>query len=355
MKRYGHLFPQITAFPNLLRACRRAACGKKNKRYVSQFLQNMESNLLCIQRELESETYVWGDYYTFEITDPKPRIISAPSFRDRIVHHAICNVIEPIFDATFIDNSFACRKGKGALAGVFAYEKIIHHHPELVHVLKCDVRKFFPSVDHEVLFALIKRKIKDPPLLRLLHNLIFIDEGKGLPIGNLSSQLFANIMLSPLDHHLKETLKVKHYLRYMDDFMIVHEDINVLRQIRIESKRFLSETLKLTMHPNKQHIWKVENGLDWLGFRIFPNGYKRLRGVIVRRFRFRLKSFNRGDNQQVTDFSSVRSSIASFLGMAKHANTFSLCREIFQECDPSGLGLFSLVRSMKTRYPVKSG
>lgn len=180
MKRYGKLFERVIDFKNMLRAFQQASSGKKERAYVNVFFAHLEKNIFRMIREMEAQDYRWSKYYIFEINDRKKRMISAPVFRDRIVHHAICNVINPIFDKIFIEHSYACRAGKGTLAAVKAYEKMINHHPELICNLKCDIRRYFPSIAHRILFHLIQRKTRDKRLLHLLKSLIFTEQGKGI-------------------------------------------------------------------------------------------------------------------------------------------------------------------------------
>jgi len=344
MKRYGNLFESVVDFQNLIKGHNQASKGKKHKNYLTEFNLELEENLLQIQSELINEKYVWGDYYTFEVKDSKKRIISAPVYRDRVVHHALCNIIEPVFDKTFIDNSFACRKGKGTLAGVKAYETIINTNPELKYVLKCDIQKYFASIDHCILFEQVSKKLKDKKMLDLLQALIFTGAGKGIPIGNLTSQLFANIYLNKLDHYLKEEAGIKYYLRYMDDFLVVHENKDYLREIREKIKIFCKAELTLTLHPNKQHISNIENGLTWLGYRVFRNGYKRVRTANVVRFRQRLKRLEHDYQKGQITQSEVHASLSSWIGLSKHANAYNLSQSIFAERDICNLGKYSLCK-----------
>jgi len=344
MKRYGNLFESVVDFQNLAVSFKQASRGKKQKVYIIEFFLDLEENLLQIQSELEREEYMWGGYYIFEVQDSKKRLISAPVFRDRVVHHALCNIIDPIFDRTFIAHSFACRKGKGTLAGVKAYERFINSNRKLTYVLKCDIQKYFPSIDHDILFRLVEKKIKDQKLLNLLRTLIFTGAGIGIPIGNLTSQLFANIYLDRLDHYLKEDCGINHYLRYMDDFLILHENKNSLREIREKIKIFLKEELSLTLHPKKQHIIKIDSGLNWLGYRVFRDGYKRVRTVNVVRFRRRLKKLEDDYQKGRISQGEVYSSLASWVGLSKHANAYNLSKNIFAERNICNLGKYSLCK-----------
>lgn len=346
IKRYGNLFEKVIDFQNLHGAWQRAARSKRKKVYVNEFFASLEENLFQIKHELEAGAYTWGAYYTFEISDSKKRIISAPVFRDRVVHHAIGRVIEPIFDRNFIKNSFACRVGKGTLAGVRAYEKIINGHPELVYALKGDIQKYFPSIDHRILFSLIQRKIKDKKLLDLLESLIFTGQGKGIPIGNLTSQLFANIYLDKFDHYLKEDLRVHYYLRYMDDFVVMHQDKDYLQEVRKKGEEFLKEKLLLTLHPHKRHISKIDNGLTWLGYRVFQGYYQRVRTRNVVNFRRRLKRLEKAYRKGNIPILSVQASIASWFGLSRHANAFNLSRTVFAERDIRNLGKYFLCKAL---------
>jgi len=231
------MFEQITSFKNLLSAYRKAAKVKKDRLYVQEYDYDLEYNLLNLQRKLKKGTYQWGEYKNFYVYDPKKRLIAAAPFEDRIVHHAICNIIEPIFEKTFIDDSYACRKNKGTHKALIRTFKFVQ---EIKYVSKCDIAKYFNSINGQILFSLLERKVSDPKLLKLLEVLIasgsqatrhsqqklspFADEltstDSGVPIGNLTSQLFANIYLNELDHFVKEKLMIKYYLRYMDDFVI---------------------------------------------------------------------------------------------------------------------------------------
>lgn len=329
MKRTGNLISQIASFDNLLLAYKKAAKSKRNRNYVKRFYLKLEENLLEIQKKLLQGLYIWGTYNVFEITDNKKRIIHAPQFKDRVTQHAICTIIEPVFEKTFIDNSFACRKEKGTLMGVVAYEKAIKN-KDLKYILKCDIKKYFDSIDHDILFKLIEKKIKDKALLAILKNLIFT-ENKGIPIGNLCSQLFANIYLNQLDTFIKQELKVKYYFRYMDDFILLDGSKEHLQQLRTKIEIFLKEELKLTLHPNKQHIMVIKNGVNWLGYNVYPTNYKRVAERNVLRFRERLKQLNSKYIRNEITLPEAQQIIASWFALSKHANTFNLSKDIFSE------------------------
>jgi len=230
MKTYNHLFEQICSFENLLSAAKKAQRSKKLKQDVARFNFRLEHELLKLQEELLNGTYQPGGYYEFYIFEPKKRMISAAPYRDRVVHHALCNLIEPIFDKTFIYDSYACRKDKGTHRAVERFTQFCRKNK---YVLKCDVKKYFPSIDHEILYELICRKIADKRTLWLIK--LIIDSSNeqervleyyqgddlftslarrmGIPIGNLTSQFFANIYLNGFDHYVKEQLQCRYYIR----------------------------------------------------------------------------------------------------------------------------------------------
>jgi len=223
MKTHQGLFEQVSDFHQLHQAFVEASHGKRHQAVVRQFEYRLEDHLIEIKEELEQERFRWGAYHAFWISDPKRRLIHAAPFRDRLVHHALNRVLEPIFDNSLIFDTYACRKGKGALAAVHRYESFMNKLQGCGHVLTGDIHRYFATVDHAILKALGRRKVGDQKLLRLLDSLIDSFQGdgaRGIPIGNLTSQLFANIYLNPLDHFIKEQLRQKYYIRYMDDFVI---------------------------------------------------------------------------------------------------------------------------------------
>ena len=306
MRRYGHLWESLTSFENLYAAARKARRGKRRKRAVEQFEFHLERNLVQLRENLLARTYRPGPFRTFTIADPKPRLISAAPYRDRVVHHALCNLLEPIFERSFVFDSYACRKGKGTHAAVDRYTEFARKNR---YVLKCDVRKFFPSVDQQILLSRIARKIKDPNVLWLAGLIVehsnpqehvpgffpgddlftALERNRGIPIGNQTSQFFANVYLDPLDHVVKERLRCRHYLRYCDDFVILDNDGRRLAEIRDRIEQFLL-TLRLWLHPKKRAISRVEDGLRFLGYRVWPD-HRQLdrRGVV--RFCRRLRTY----------------------------------------------------------------
>lgn len=265
--RHKNLFEKIVSFENLLSAFYKARKGKRYKASVAAFEHNLEYELLRLQRELLQNTYRAGGHTTFKIYDPKERVISAAPFRDRVVHHALCNVTEPIFERSFIGDTYANRKGKGTHAAIRRAQSYMRQYK---YVLKTDIRQYFPSIDHEVLKKLIAGKIGCSRTMALIS--VIIDNsgvsGKGLPIGNLTSQFWANVYLDGFDHFVKEELKIPGYVRYVDDFVAFADTKSRLHAVRQSMEQYMSERLQLTLHPLKTHITPTNCGLNFLGQRM---------------------------------------------------------------------------------------
>lgn len=344
MKRYGNLFSQITSFENLYLASRKARKGKRLKDNVITFEKNIEDEIFRLQEELISKTYIPGKYREFVIYERKPRKISAAPYRDRVVHHALCNVIEPVFEKTFIYDSYACRNDKGTHKAVDRFTGFCRKNK---YVLKCDIKKYFSSIDHEILFEKIKKKIKCKDTLWLIKIIInhsnpqeeVIDyfkgddlfepfkRRKGIPIGNLTSQFFANIYLNELDHYAKEILKCKQYIRYVDDIAICDDSKRRLWEIKGEIEEYL-EKERLKLHPKKCWVFPVSIGTDFLGYRIFPT-HRLIRKDNSMKFIEKLKNMSRLYGKGILNWADINPSVQSWLGHAKHADTYKLRREIF--------------------------
>ncbi|MBD3341362.1 MAG: RNA-dependent DNA polymerase, partial [Candidatus Lokiarchaeota archaeon] len=342
MKTLKNLYPEITEYKNLYLAFKNAAKGKRWKPYVEQFKINLERELFQLQDELRSKTYQPGHYYNFYITEPKRRLVSAAPFRDRVVHHAICNIIEPVYDKIFIYDSYACRKEKGQHKAADRFTKFCRANK---YVYKCDIQKYFPSIDHEILFSILKRKIKDHELLWLLKCIIQsgkdilkdeyivhwypgddllspVERNRGLPIGNLTSQFLANVYLNELDYFVKFMLRCHYYIRYMDDFVIFSNSKTELRKIREEIINYLA-TLRLSVHPKKDNIFPVTQGTDFMGYRIFQT-HRRLRKSNIKIFIKRMKIFQEKYKAGTINFQSINQSVQSWIGHACHADTWYL-------------------------------
>lgn len=337
MKRHNHLYQEICSFENLLDAAKKARRGKRFQDAVALFHHNIEEELVQLKRELLSETYRPGKYRNFTIYDTKPRLISAAPYRDRIVHHALCNILEPLFEPTFIYHSYACRKGKGTHKAVDFLQKKMQSH---AYYLQCDIQRYFPSINHQVLEGLLDKKIKCKPTMRLIHTLLenapveslSIPEAQnrtGLPIGNQTSQFFANVYLNPLDHRIIEDFGACVYLRYVDDFIILDDSKLFLNEIRAKISEFLGKHLLLKLHPKRQTIAPVTRSADFLGFHVFPS-HRRLRRENGYRFVKRLRKMQDNYRKDKIDLRKVNERVSAWLSHSSHADTFGLRTAIFE-------------------------
>lgn len=330
-KTYKNLYPKIYDFQNLHEAYLKARRGKRYKNDVLLFSAHLEENLVQIQNELIWHTYSTGRYRTFYVYEPKKRMIMALPFRDRVVHHAICNVIEPIWEARFIYDSYACRPGKGTHAGADRLTEFLRHHKRRfgrIYCLKADISKYFPSIDHSVLKNLLRKRIACPETLRLCDEIIdSTGIVVGIPIGNLTSQLFANIYLHELDEFVKYVLREPFYIRYMDDFIVLSGSKPQLHTVRREVENFLNCNLRLKLN-NKTQIFPVESrGVDFLGYRVWPT-HRLLRKSSTKRMRYKLKKFKALYTAGKIDPREIRASVVSWLGHCKHADTYQLRRKM---------------------------
>lgn len=313
---------------NLNKAYLKARKGKNGSEEVLRFTFNLERELIKLQEQLMNENYKTGNYRHFTIFEPKERKISALPFRDRVIHHAICSVISPIFERRFIHDSYACRKGKGTHEGVKRIQSFIRKSGEDYYVLKCDVSKYFQSVDGETLKTIIKQKIGDEKLLRLINHIID-SSNKGIPIGNLTSQLFANIYLNSLDEYIKYELKIKFYIRYMDDFLIIKDSKKELNEDKEKIRAFLF-SMKLTLHPKKANVSPIRLGIDCLGYKIFKN-HKLVRKSTVTRFIRNSKQKMILYERNSIDFNKLMETFNSWDAYMSHADSYALKNKIHQE------------------------
>lgn len=309
MKRTGNLFDTFASFPNLLLAYQKARRGTRANHETGHFFLNLESLLFQLQEELLSMTYQPEPYHYFQIYDPKVRTISVAAFRDRVVHHALVNVLEPIYEKIFIDTSYATRKDKGHHQAILKAQQLLGQKPWF---LKSDVDQYFASIHQETLLAIIEQKIKDRRLLEITSRIVHNggDSGYGLPIGNLTSQFFANVYLNELDYFVKHQLKAKHYVRYMDDFVAFSDDRDAPKKYRSEIAAFLSEKLKLRLKPSATFINQAANGLTFLGRRIFPQQIRVARPNLVRmlrRIKLKEQAFQNGDLSEELFLASMNS------------------------------------------------
>ncbi len=286
---------QVIARDNMRLAFWKAARGKRVRPDAARFAIRLGENLEALSQDLAAGTYTVGPYHQFTIHDPKERLITAPCFRDRVLHHALLNVCEPVFDRFLIDDTFACRRGKGRNAAV---ERAVSFARGNAFFLKLDIRKYFDSISHSILRERLEPRFKDHRLLDLFGRIIagyHTALGRGLPIGSLTSQHFANFYLGGLDRFVKESLRAAGYVRYMDDFVVWGDDQRNLRAIRNRIREFLDRELSLELKP-QPYINRCRCGMDFLGCRVYP-GYTTLnrRGRV--RFQRRLRGLQREYNQ----------------------------------------------------------
>ena len=304
--------------------------GKGKKQDVQEFEFNLEDNLFSLHQDLKSKNYRHGDYLSFYIYDPKLRHIHKATVRDRLLHHAIFRVLYPIFDKKFIYDSYSCRLHKGTHRGVLRLRQFTRkasaNYRSSAYVLKCDVKKFFASINHDILLSLIEKEILDYDVLWLIEE-ILKSYKSGLPLGNVTSQLFANIYLNELDQFMKHQLKEKYYIRYCDDFIILHKDKNHLENIVIVIQKFLNLKLDLKLHPAKIIFRKLNQGIDFLGYIVLPH-YIVIRTKTKRRMlkKLRIKK-SQLENGMIT-INAFNHSLQSYLGILKHCKGIGINQEI---------------------------
>ncbi len=313
------MFDLVCDLQNLADAYRRARKGLRNKTDANIFAERFEYSLRDMQRALIDESYEFGPYSLFKVRDPKDRNIFVAPFRDRIVHHAVNHHIEPVFERSFIEHSYACRKGKGNRAALKRLQHWLDGMPH-TYVLKMDIKKYFASVDRSILLTMIHKKIVDAKVLRLLDRLIWQAPferlpGKGLPIGNLTSQTMANLYLNSLDHYAKDYLGTRHYIRYVDDFIILG-DKKKLHELRAKIVDFLDNALRLQVEPAKEKVLAVNNGIPFLGFVLRPNKQARIQHQAVQRFLWKLKA----SRQKGLTEPELAEKVISWFSYAKSAN-----------------------------------
>lgn len=340
------MYDQLAAWDNLLLAYRKAAKGKRGHGAVAAFEYRLEENLLALQRDLQDQSYRPGPYTSFFIHEPKRRLISAAPFRDRVAHHALCNLIEPILERSFTDDSFANQVGKGTHRALIRCQA---HARCYRYVLQCDIQQFFPAIDHVILRATLARKLDDAGVLGLIDLILASGEGvlseqydmvyfpgddllaatraRGLPIGNLTSQFWANCYLNPFDHFIKRELRCPAYLRYVDDFALFADDKATLWAWKEAIEQRLAR-LRLTIHPGA-HPRPVSEGIPFLGFITFPDHrrLKRRKGVYYqRKFRRLVAACNAG----AIGLDAVHASVQGWVNHVRYGNTVGLRKALFR-------------------------
>ncbi|MEK7570444.1 MAG: reverse transcriptase/maturase family protein [Patescibacteria group bacterium] len=320
-----HTLEDITSVENLLLAWQEFLPGKRNKPDVQTFGYRLMDNLLGLHRELAAGAYRHGPYTHFRIADPKPRDIHKAMVRDRLVHHAIYRVLYPFFSRTFIADSYSCQLGKGTHRAMQRFQtfgrQVSRNSTRTCWVLKCDIRKFFASIHHATLLQLLAERIPDARILALLQEVIQSfawSPGIGLPLGNLTSQLFVNVYMTPFDQLVKHRLKAAHYLRYADDFAVLSTDQAFLRQCIPAMQEYLHTQLHLDLHPRKVSIQTLASGVDFLGWVHFPH-HRVLRTATKQRMLRRLASH------------PEKATVQSYLGLLAHGNAQKLQAQVVQQ------------------------
>lgn len=338
------MFAPLVSWPNLRLAYQRTSQGKQGQPNVALFTYYLEDNLLQLQHELRTFTYRPGSYVSFTIHEPKRRLISAAPFRDRVVHHALCNLIEPLFERRFIHDSYANRVGKGTHRALDRCQQFARRYP---YVLQCDIKQFFASVDHVILRQTLARVITDSKVLWLVDqilnsgvgilseaydmvyfpgdDLFAITRPRGLPIGNLTSQFWANVYLNPFDHFVKRELQCRGYLRFVDDFLLFADDKRTLWQWKIALEKRLAR-LRLTIHPGT-HPRPVSEGIPFLGFTIYPERrrLKRRKGVYFqRRFTRLVEAYANG----AITLEQLTATVQGWVNHVRYGNTIGLRKAV---------------------------
>jgi retron-type reverse transcriptase len=319
MRRYSNLFEKIADLDNLYKAYFSARKGKTWQDTVIRFEDDLDENIFSIRDSLIDKSFTTSKYTEKRIFEPKERIIYKLPFNpDRIIQHALMNAIEPIWSSLFIYDSYACRVGKGIHAGSRRTMEFIRKAGRNAYCLKMDIAKFYPSISHDILYDIVEHKIKCRDTLWLLEDIIYsIPGNKNIPIGNYTSQWFGNLYMNELDQLLKQEYKIKYYIRYCDDFILIHEDKRYLRNVAEDIEQYLADRLDLRL--SKCDLFPVSQGIDFLGYRHFPD-YILLRKSTAKRIQKRLKELPTKHAQGLITDEQLQSSIASTKGWLKWAN-----------------------------------
>ena len=340
MKVWHNLCSKLITKQNIFRGFQEFLKGKRTKKDVIGFGEDKENNLKELQKKLENKTYLPGGYSQFFVHDRKPRTIHKASVIDRIVHHIVSDILEKIFEPTFIHHSYACRKDKGTHRGVLALQKMAIkeslNNTRICWVLKCDIKKFFAGVNHEILLKIFAERIKDQDFLNLLGKIITSFHSdktrdpankKGIPIGNLTSQFFSNVYMNEFDQYIKHKLKVKYYLRYADDFAFISHDKTYLLNLIEPIRKFLIQELDLELHPKKIIFGKFSSGIDFLGYIVFPKHIlprTKTKRRLLKKIKEKIEQFKSG---KITE-ESLNQTIQSYYGFLVHANSYKFKQEL---------------------------
>jgi retron-type reverse transcriptase len=325
-------------------AYKNARKGKTKRRYVKRFERDLQNNLLKIQQELIDQTYIPNKLKVFTLRDPKTRKISKSAFRDRVIHHALCNIIVPILEKPFIYDSCANQIGKGTLKALdrfdFFKRKVSRNNTRKCWVLKADIKHYFEEINHKILVNMMRRKIQDEKVIWLIWQILSNPyrsigvknkplKKKGMPLGNLTSQFFANLYLNELDQFVKHQLKVKYYIRYVDDFVILHENKEQLKLWKEEINDFIKEKLNIELHPSKSHVLNLNSGISFLGFRIFYH-FRLLRKSNMKNFEKKFNQMKILYEQGILNKDKVIEKLEGWLEYASKGNTFKFRKHILR-------------------------
>ena len=334
-KRINNIFKEKITFTKLLEAHQKTKKGKRFKKQVIEFEMNLETNLLQIGKELLSGTYKFSKYFEFKIYEPKERIIKTLSYKDRVVQTwYVENFLKPYFLPQFIQDSYACIEQKGTHKAVDKLQEYLRKanrkYSNNVWVLKCDISKFFFNINREILFKLISGKIKDKDFLKFTKKIIFYDDEKiGIPIGNYTSQFFANIYLNELDKYIKEELKIKYLIRYMDDFVLLLENKEKSKETLVKIKKFLLEKLELKLN-SKTAYFKEKQGINFCGFRIWKT-HKLLREQSKKKMKRKLRKFQKLYKNGKIKLSYITICLNAWKGHSKYANSYNLVNKMLAD------------------------
>ncbi len=346
MRTYRDLWSEVASLDNLFLAARRARKGKRTKRACAAYEFHLEGEVFDLRRRLLDGSYTFGPYRHFRVLEPKPRDIAAAPYRDRVLHHALVQVLEPRTDPSFIHDSYACRVGKGTHAALAACKRWTRRRP---YALKLDVRHFYARIDHEILAALLGARFRDTELMGCLLQLLAshsspadeyepcpgdglfeILRPRGIPIGNLTSQFFANLYLDGLDHFVQESLQWSGYLRYMDDMLLFGDDKAALQAARREIESWLEGERRLHVHERKTRVFPVRDGVPFVGFRVFPR-YVRIDPRTGRRFVRRLRELGLSYSRGEIEMDRIGRSVVGWVGHARHGTTRRLVSKVLWE------------------------
>lgn len=326
MRTYNNLYNKLCSENNILLAFKKARKNKTKKFYVKKFEEDLKNNLLIIRNELINQSYNPAPLKREIIKDPKTRIIHKAVFKDRIVHHIIVNILNPIFEPTFIYDSYASRKNKGHHRALKRFDyfkmKVSKNNTRNCYILKADIKRYFQNINPNILLNIISKKIKDEKVIWLINEILKINK-KGMPLGNYTSQFLANVYLNDFDHFLKEKLNAKYYIRYIDDFVILHNSIEQLKVWKTSIDGFLKRKLNLELHKDKSSIIELKRGINFLGFKVFRN-HKILKKSSIKLIKRNISEWNKLIKDGKTSKEKVYEKFQGWIAHAKHGNTYNL-------------------------------